>query len=47
MDAEDLIASLDIRAGYHHLTIKPSGTQQSRIKDIRAVCGRDQDYPFI
>src|SRR5262249_2427017 len=47
MDAEDLFASAYIGKRNHHTAIEAAGPQQGRIKNVRAVGGRDQDYAFV
>ena len=43
MDAQDLLAPLDVRAVNGHAPVKAAGAQQRRIEDVGAVCRRDED----
>ena len=46
MYVENSFAPSYIRAVQHNPAVKPSGAQQCGVKDIRAVCCRDQNCTY-
>src|SRR4051812_39659809 len=47
MDFQNCLATADIGQIDHDLTIKSSGAEQGRVKDIRPVRGSDDDDAFL
>ena len=47
MHVEDFDTSINIWTRHDNLTVEATGTQQCRIKDVRAVGGGDDDDAFI
>ena len=47
MDFQDRLATDKIRQRNHDLPVKPTGTKQGRIQNIRSVCCGNQNDPFI
>ena len=47
MYLEYFLSALDVRVAYDDLSVETSGTQQSRVKDIAAVCRRHYDNGVV
>ena len=47
MDAQDLLAALQVGQSDDDLTVEPTGTHQRMVKDVRAVRRSDHDDPFV
>ena len=47
VDCQDLDAAIDIGARHDDLAVKTARAQQSRVKNVRAVCRSDDDDTFI
>src|SRR5690348_4497239 len=47
MDAKNFLAPFDVRPWNDDASVKPSGSEQSRIEHVGAVRGGDQNHAFV
>ena len=41
------LTTCNIRVGNYNLSVKTTGTHKSRVKNIRSVCGGNEDYTVV
>ena len=47
VDAQDLLAALDVGPRHHHLAVEAPGTEERRVEHVGPVRGRDQDDALV